>query len=143
MSLSEIQFIPYNPFKGRTQSVVNIGRNGLSFNVATVDILHRTPYVRVLLSADTKQFAVQATSELNLQSTYFFRPEVFKNNRIKINSRSMVRLIRETAEWLDGEIWNITGVYSAEDDAIIYDLGSAYKPSSKGGWASGRRTRRR
>lgn len=127
----------------KEQSVVTVGRNGLSFNVRTADVLHRAAFVRVLLNAETSQLAVQAASALSPQSTAFFRPEVFKSNRIKINSRSMVRQIREAAGWTKHDIWNIAGVYSAKDDAIIYDLQRAFKPSGRGGWAAGRSTRRK
>ena len=123
--------------------VVTVGRNGLSFNVRTADVLHRAAFVRVLLNAETRQLAVQAASALSPQSTAFFRPEVFKSNRIKINSRSMARQIRETAGWTEHDTWNIAGVYSAKDDAIIYDLQRAFKPSGRGGWAAGRSTRRK
>ena len=99
------------------QSIVTIGRNGLSFNVKTADVLHRTTFVRVLLNAETCQLAVQAASALSPQFTAFFRPEVFKSNRIKINSRSMARQIRETAGWTEHGTWNIAGVYSAKGEA--------------------------
>ena len=102
------------------QSIVTIGRNGLSFNVKTADVLHRTTFVRVLLNAETGQLAVQAAPTLDPQSTPFFRPEVFKSNRIKINSRSMARQIRAVAGWGEDDTWNIAGVYSANDDAIIF-----------------------
>lgn len=126
------------------QSVVTIGRNGLSFNINTADVLHRVAFVRVLLNAETGQLAVQAAPTLDPQSTPFFRPEVFKSNRIKVNSRSMARQIRSVAGWGedDTDTWNIAGVYSAKDDAIIYDLQRAVRPSGRGGWA-GRSTRRK
>lgn len=127
----------------KEQSIVTVGHNGLSFNVRTADVLHRAAFVRVLLNAETSQLAVQAASALSPQSTAFFRPEVFKSNRIKINSRSMARQIRETAGWTEHGTWNIAGVYSAKDDAIIYDLQRAFKPSGRGGWAAGRSTRRK
>jgi hypothetical protein len=97
--------------------VVTVGRNGLSFNVRTADVLHRAAFVRVLLNAETCQLAVQAASALSPQFTAFFRPEVFKSNRIKINSRSMARQIRETAGWTEHGTWNIAGVYSAKGEA--------------------------
>lgn len=127
------------------QSVVTIGRNGLSFNINTADVLHRVAFVRVLLNAETGQLAVQAAPTLDPQSTPFFRPEVFKSNRIKVNSRSMARQIRSVAGWGedDTDTWNIAGVYSAKDDAIIYDLQRAVRPSGRGGWAAGRSTRRK
>lgn len=125
------------------QSIVTIGRNGLSFNVKTADVLHRTTFVRVLLNAETGQLAVQAVPTLDPQSTPFFRPEVFKSNRIKINSRSMARQIRAVVGWGEDDTWNIAGVYSANDDAIIFDLQRAVRPSERGGWAAGRSTRRK
>ena len=128
---------------GEKQSIVTIGRNGLSFNVRTADVLHRAAFVRVLLNAETGQLAVQAAPTLGPQSTPFFRPEVFKSNRIKVNSRSMARQIRAVAGWGEDDTWNIPGVYSAKDDAIIYDLQRAVRPSGRGGWAAGRSTRRK
>ena len=125
------------------QSVVTIGRNGLSFNINTADVLHRVAFVRVLLNAETGQLAVQAAPTLDPQSTPFFRPEVFKSNRIKINSRSMARQIRAVAGWGEDDTWNTAGVYSANDDAIIFDLQRAVRPSGRGGWAAGRSTRRK
>lgn len=127
------------------QSIVTIGRNGLSFHVNTADVLHRVAFVRVLLNAETGQLAVQAAPTLDPQSTPFFRPEVSKSNRIKVNSRSMARQIRSVAGWGedDTDTWNIAGVYPAKDDAIIYDLQRAVRPSGRGGWAAGRSTRRK
>lgn len=125
------------------QSIVTIGRNGLSFNVSTADVLHRAAFVRVLLNVETRQLAVQAALTLGPQSTAFFRPEVFKSNRIKINSRSIVRQIRAVAGWGEDDTWNIAGVYSANDDTIIFDLQKAVRPSGRGGWAAGRSTRRK
>lgn len=66
------------------QSIMTIGRNGLSFNVNTSDVLRRAAFVRVLLNVETRQLAVQAALTLDPQSTPFFRLEVFKSNRIKI-----------------------------------------------------------
>lgn len=125
------------------QSIVTIGRNSLSFNVNTADVLHRAAFVRVLLNEETGQLAIQAALTLGPQSTPFFRLEVFKSNRIKINSRSMARQIRAVAGWGEDDTWNIPGVYSAKDDAIIYDLQRAVRPSGRGGWAAGRSTRRK
>ena len=139
MIINGEEFVPFNPFRNTTQSVVNISSNGLNFNVKTADVLHHTPYVQILLNSSTRRFAVQAATDLSPDSTQFFRPEVFKTNRIKINSKPLVKRIREIAGWTEDEIWNVAGVYSEQDDAIIYDLDSAYKPSNKGGWASGRR----
>ena len=30
--------------------------------------------------------------------------------------------------------WNVPGIYFAEDDALVYNVSAAYRPSPKGGW---------
>lgn len=85
----------------KEQSVMTVGRNDLSLNAKTAGVLHRTAFIRVLFNAETRQLAVQAALALGPQSTPFFRPEAFKSNRIKINSRSMARQIREAAGWTE------------------------------------------
>lgn len=126
----------------KKQSVVTVGHNGLSFNVKTDDVLHRVAFVRVLLNAETSQLAVQAASVLSPQSNPLFRPEGFKSNRIKFNSRSMARQIREAAGWTEHDTWNIADVYSAKDDTTFYDLQRAVRPSGRGGCVAGQLTRR-
>lgn len=43
-------------------------------------------------------------------------------------------MIRKMANWSAEDNWNIPGIYFAEDDALVYDVGEAYKPTPKGGW---------
>ena len=42
--------------------------------------------------------------------------------------------IRKMANWSAEDNWNIPGIYFAEDDALVYDVSAAYRPSPKGGW---------
>jgi len=43
-------------------------------------------------------------------------------------------MIRKMANWSAEDNWNIPGIYFAEDDALVYDVNAAYKPTPKGGW---------
>lgn len=43
-------------------------------------------------------------------------------------------MIRKMANWSAEDNWNIPGIYFAEDDALVYDVGAACKPTPKGGW---------
>ena len=47
-------------------------------------------------------------------------------------------MIRKMANWSAEDNWNIPGIYFAEDDALVYDVGAAYKPTPKGGWTAKR-----
>ena len=38
------------------------------------------------------------------------------------------------ANWSAEDNWNIPGIYFADDEALVYDVSAAYKPSPKGGW---------
>lgn len=42
-------------------------------------------------------------------------------------------MIRKMANWSAEDNWNIPGIYFAEDDALVYDVSAAYRPSPKGG----------
>lgn len=135
------QFVPVRPWGSVNQPMVNVGRNGLRFNAETFDILHHAAYIRVLLDADAGKFAIQAYGKAGVDSIPFHSPKTSAAKCFKINSRPFARQLRGIAGWAEGETWNIIGRYAAGDDAIIYDLHAAFKPSGRGGWSTGRHTK--
>jgi hypothetical protein len=42
-------------------------------------------------------------------------------------------MIRKMANWSAEDNWNVPGIYFADEDALIYDVGAAYRPAQKGG----------
>lgn len=38
--------------------------------------------------------------------------------------------------WPAEENWNVPGIYFADEEAIVYGVTTAYKPTPKGGWAA-------
>lgn len=52
-----------------------------------------------------------------------------------VRNEAILKAIRNMTTW-EGDNWNVSGVFSAKDKAILYDLKAAKKPVSKGGgWA--------
>lgn len=127
------QFVPVRPWGCVDQPVVNVGRNGLRFNAKTFEVLHQAPFIQVLLDPKAGKFAIRASRETDVDSLPFYPQKDPSATQFKINSRPFVRQLRKIMDWAADETWNIIGRYSTGDDAIIYDLHTALKPSGRGG----------
>lgn len=62
-------------------------------------------------------------------------PESEQKYQIKISAAAVVDMIRKMVNWSAEDNWNIPGIYFADDEALVYDVSAAYKPTPKGGWA--------
>lgn len=126
--------------KTRSASVATITGNALKFNVQTAAELHYAPYVQVLVNPKDKQFAIRVCKEDAPNAVSFSKPEDRQKYAIKISAAAVVDLIRKMGNWSAEENWNVPGIYFADEQALIYDLGAAFKPSPVvGGLPSGRR----
>lgn len=122
--------------KTRSASVATITGNVLKFNTQTATELHYAPYVQVLVNPKEKQFAVRVCKEEDPNAAPFSKNGKEQKYPIKISSAAIVDIIRKMANWAPEEKWNVPGVFFADEDAIVYDIGTAYRPISKGGgWA--------
>ena len=148
MSILE-KFTVIDLIKTRSASVATITGNVLKFNNQTAAELHFAPYIQVLINPKDKQFAIRGCKEDAPNAVPFSKPEGeqkyqikisylikvdFIADRIKISAAAVVDMIRKMANWSAEDNWNIPGIYFAEDDALVYDVGAAYRPSPKGGW---------
>ena len=68
----------------------------------------------------------------------FSKPEHEQKYAIKISSAAVVDLIRKMGEWSEEDNWNVPGIYFADEQALVYDLGAAFRPSPRGGWTAKR-----
>ena len=127
MSILE-KFTVIDLIKTRSASVATITGNVLKFNNQTASELHYTPYIQVLINPKDKQFAIRGCK------VPFSKPEGEQKYQIKISAAAVVDMIRKMANWSAEDNWNIPGIYFAEDDALVYDVSAAYRPSPKGGW---------
>lgn len=124
--------------KTRSASVATITGNALKFNVQTAAELHYAPYVQVLVNPKDKQFAIRVCKEDAPNAISFSKPEDRQKYAIKISAAAVVDLIRKMANWPDDENWNVPGIYFADEQALVYDLGAAFRPSPRGGWTAKR-----
>ena len=133
MSILE-KFTVIDIIKTRSASVATITGTSLKFNFQTAAELHYAPYIQVLINPKDKQFAIRACKEDAPNSIAFSKPEGEQKYAIKVSAAAVVDMIRKMANWSVEDNWNVPGVYFAEDDALIYDVGAAYKPSPRGRW---------
>ena len=137
MSILE-KFTVIDLIKTRSASVATITGNILKFNNQTAAELHFAPYIQVLINTKDKQFAIRACAEDAPNALPFSKPEGEQKYQIKISNAAITDLIRKTANWAAEDNWNIPGIYFADEEALIYDVSAAYKPTPKGGWSAKR-----
>ena len=137
MSILE-KFTVIDLIKTRSASVATITGNVLTFNNQTAAELHYASHIQVLINPKDKQFAIRTCKEDAPNAVPFSKPEGEQKYQIKISAAAVVDMIRKMANWSAEDNWNIPGIYFAEDDALVYDVGTAYKPSQKGGWTAKR-----
>ena len=61
----------------------------------------------------------------------FYNSGTAKKYIIKISAVAVVDMIRKMTNWNAEDIWNVPGVYFAEDEALVYDLNTATAPTPK------------
>ena len=137
MSILE-KFTVIDLIKTRSASVATIAGTVLKFNNQTAAALHYTSHIQVLINPKDKQFAIRTCKEDAPNAIPFSKPEGEQKYQIKISAAAVVDMIRKMANWSAEDNWNIPGIYFAEDDALVYDVGAAYKPTPKGGWTAKR-----
>ena len=94
--------------------------------------------IQVLVNPKDKQFAIRACKEDAPNAIAFSKPEHEQKYAIKISSAAVVDLIRKMGEWSEEDNWNVPGIYFADEQALVYDLGAAFRPSPRGGWTAKR-----
>lgn len=104
---------------------MTINLNGISFNARTLDILGNPDYVRPLLDAENKAFAVQVCKEKDARAMKFTK------NTQAAGYSSTCNTIRHALRRLMGSAWKDTmryvmvGVYFADAKAVVFDLTTA------------------
>lgn len=102
-----------------------VNLNGVSFTPKTLEQLGNPDYIRPLLDAKNKAFAVQVCKEKEA------RAMKFKANTHAGGYSSTCNTIRHALRRVMGEAWKSTmryeieGVYFADAKAVVFDLSSA------------------
>lgn len=126
------KFTVIDLIKTRSSSVATITGNILKFNNQTAGELHFAPYIQVLINPKEKQFAIRACKKESPNAVPFSKPEGEQKYQIKISAAAVVDMIRKMAGWSAVDSWNVPGIYFADEEALVYDINTAFKPTTKG-----------
>lgn len=132
------KFTVIDLIKTRSASVVTFTGNIVKFNVQTAQELNYPAFVQMLIDAKGKQFAIRVCKEDAPNSVPFSKPKDQQKYQIKINNIMVVDMVRKLMGWSAEENWNVPGIYFADEQALVYNLESAYAPKPKGGWTARR-----
>ena len=99
--------------------------NGISFNGKTLDVLGNPDYVKPLLDAENKAFAIQVCKEKDGAAMKFTKSSTgagFSStcNTIRADLR---RLMGDT--WREDKRYEMEGVFFQDAKAVVFDLGKA------------------
>lgn len=117
-------FKPINVISG--SAVLSITNNGLSFNKNVIQKMGAPRYILFLLNKETKQMAIQKTSEENDMAVHFAHDNISNKNGIRYNNRDIEQLIESLMNWdLSTKIYRIDGIYHDDEQAMVFDLKTA------------------
>jgi hypothetical protein len=92
-----------------------------------VEALEYAPLVRYLLDKDEKRLAIQIAKDKDPQAVRFSKPkEEQKSIAVLYQNAELLAIIRGVMpEWNADSKYSVTGVYSKNDKAVIFDLKKA------------------
>lgn len=104
---------------------MTINLNGISFNGKALDVLGSPEYVKPLLDAENKAFAIQVCKEKDGHAMKFTKNSSgagFSSTCNTIRS-ALRRLMGE--EWREDKRYEMEGVYFPDAKAVVFDLSAA------------------
>ncbi len=132
------KFTVIDLIKTRSASVCTLAGTVVKFNVQTAQELNYPEYVQFLCDAKGKQIAIRVCKEDAPNAVKFSKSKDEQKYPIKISLAAVTDMVRKMMSWNEEDNWNIPGIYFADEQAIVYNLESAYAPKAKGGWAAKR-----
>ena len=119
----------------RTFSIaeVKVLKNKLSFNVITAAELQYPPFVRLYISEDRTQLAIQPCTMDTPNAVKFFASDNSSKKRraIAIGNQALARLIKESMDLDLNYTWIIPGVRFQDENVIIFDIKQAHKKEQR------------
>lgn len=122
----------------RTFSIaeVRVLKNKISFNVSAASELGYPPFVRVFISHDKTQIALQPCEKTMPNAMKFFTMDNTgkkKRRTIGIGNKALATLIKSGMGWSMEQPVYAPGVRFSEENVIIFDLKQAYVSGNKSG----------
>ena len=127
------KFTVVDLIKTRSASIVTFLGNVVKFNTQTAAELRYPAFVQLLTNPKDKQFAVRVCKEDDPNALRFSKPQGEQIYQIKLTCPPAVDLVRKMAGWSNDDAWNVPGIFFASENAIVYDLSTAFAPKSKTG----------
>lgn len=126
----------------RTFSIaeVKILKNKLSFNVSAASELGYPPFVRIFISHDKTQIALQPCEKTTQNAMKFFTMENTsgkKRRTIGVGNKALATLIKSGMGWEMDKPVCAPGVRFSEENVIIFDLNQASFVGKKLGGETG------
>ena len=103
---------------------MTINMNGITFNAKTLDLLGHPGFVKPLLDADNKAFAVQVCKESDDRAMKFSKTNNLRTGGFSSTCNTIRATLRRLMEdsWKDDMRYQIPGVLFPEAKAIVFDL---------------------
>lgn len=105
------------------EMIINL--NGVSFSKKTLEVLGNPDFVKPLLDADNKAFAIQICKEKDARAMKFTaNTQAGGYSSTCTTIRHALRHLMGAA-WKDGMRYEMTGIYFADAKAVVFDLSDA------------------
>ena len=109
---------------------MTVTKNGVSFSKGALEKLHCAQYVIPLIDRAGKRFAIAACKEEAKNAKRFYRDGGTADG-VRWNERDLITTLSDlVGKNLEEHGITVDGIYSGEDDALIFDLNNA-RPSRK------------
>ena len=104
---------------------MTINLNGISFNGKALDVLGNPEYVKPLLDAENKAFAIQVCKEKDGHAMKFTKNSCGAGFSSTCNTiRAALRRLMGD-EWREDKRYEMEGVYFPDAKAVVFDLSAA------------------
>lgn len=106
---------------------VSVTKNGVTFNKAVIMKMNYPEHVRLLINAESQQFAIQVCDESTENSTTFYKTKSkSKVLSVRWNAKDLLNTIEKITGWkLETESYRINGTQIPEENAMLFDLSKA------------------
>lgn len=120
----------------RTFSIaeVRVLKNKISFNISAASELGYPAFVRVFISRDKTQLALQPCDRITPNAIKFFTAEdgaKKKRRTIGVGNRALATLVKAGMGWDMAQPICAPGIRFADENVIIFDLNQAYLQGQK------------
>ncbi len=119
----------------RTFSIaeVKIMKNKISFNVMTASELAYPGFIRLFISDDRTQLALQPCEKETPNAVKFYTQDRTSKKRrsIPVGNRALVKLVRDSMKLVSDGVIVVPGVRYSDEQVILFDLKQAYLQGQK------------